>query len=59
MTDFVNYRDVCDQGKTQPELDERAINVTNKIYPERVQIVIDPRLIAEVVGTDPPDRWES
>ncbi|XP_060873439.1 uncharacterized protein LOC132947214 [Metopolophium dirhodum] len=60
MPEFCTDKDVCGQGKNQPELDERAINVTNKIYPERVQIVVDPRLIAEVVGTtDPPDRRQS
>jgi len=54
------FRDVYSQQKNQSELDEQAINVANnKIYPERIQIVVDPHFIAEVVGTDSPDRLES
>ncbi|KAE9539447.1 hypothetical protein AGLY_004699 [Aphis glycines] len=53
MAKYCIDKDVCSQEKNQPELDEQAINVANnKIYPEHIRIVVDPRLIAEVVGTD-------
>ncbi|XP_025199053.1 uncharacterized protein LOC112597296 [Melanaphis sacchari] len=58
MAKFCIDKDVCSQVKNQPELDKQAINIANKIYPERIRMVIHPRLIAEVVGTDLPDRWE-
>ncbi|XP_060849047.1 uncharacterized protein LOC132928419 [Rhopalosiphum padi] len=59
MTKFCIDKDICRQEKNQPELDEQAINVVNKIYPERIRMVVDPRLIAEVIGTDSPSRWDS
>ncbi|XP_022162480.1 uncharacterized protein LOC111028232 [Myzus persicae] len=59
MAQFGIDKNVRGQDKNQSELDERAINVTNKIYPENIRIFVDPRLIAEVVGIDPTDRRES
>ncbi|VVC24700.1 Hypothetical protein CINCED_3A004511 [Cinara cedri] len=40
----------CQFEKNQLEMDERAINVVNKVFPGHVRMVLDPVLIADVTG---------